>query len=292
LPRPGSYPHPDVHIVSPGYVSTLGIPLLRGRTFSDADNETGQRVGMINAKLAQQFFPNQDPVGKRFMFGHPDLSGKQSPEWITIVGEVGDTKLYGLANPARLEVYEPSRQQAAGHMVLLVKSAVDPKALISSIRTVVGSIDKDQPLVEIATMTDLRNQSMSSRRMTLILLGTFSMLALGLASLGIYGVISYSVAQRTRDIGIRIALGAQHRDVLGMVLRQGGTIALAGVAIGLVASFGLTRLMASLLYDVSAKDPMTFAGVSILLAFVTVAASYIPARRAMKVDPIVALHYE
>jgi putative ABC transport system permease protein len=289
-PRPGSWPHPDYHIVSPGYVTTLRIPLLRGRTFTDADNENAPLVGMINTKLAREFFASQDPVGKRFMFGHPSV--KNPPKWITIVGVVGDTKLYGLANPARLEVYLPFRQETASDMNLLVKSAVDPAALISSIRGAVASIDKDQPIFAISTMNQLRSDSTSARRITLVLLGAFSGLALVLATIGIYGVISYSVAQRTHEIGIRMALGAQHWGVLRMVLGQGGKIALAGIAIGLVAALGLTRLMSSLLFSVNAGDPATFAAVALLLALVALLACYIPARRAMRVDPMVALRHE
>ncbi|MFZ0211800.1 MAG: ABC transporter permease [Candidatus Acidiferrales bacterium] len=292
LPRPGDFPHPDYHDVSSEYVRTLGIPLLRGRTFTDADNESSQLVGMINQKLARQYFPNEDPVGKRFMFGHPDATGKKPPKWITIVGEVGDTKLYGLANPARLEVYVPFRQDASSDMNLLVKSAVDPTALISSIRAVVGSIDRDQPIFAISTMNQLRNDSIRTRRITLILLGAFSGLALILAAIGIYGVISYSVAQRTHEIGIRMALGAQRGDVLRMVLKQGVRIALAGVAIGFAVSIGLTRLMSSLLFSVGADDPATFAGAAVLLALVALLACYIPARRALRVDPVIALRYE
>ena len=289
LPRPGSWPHPDNHVVSPDYVRTLGITLLRGRSFTGADNENAPLVGMINSKLAQQFFPDQDPIGKRFMWGHPSTD---PAKWITIVGVVGDTKLYGLANPARLEVYTPARQYPANHMNLLVKSAVSPAALISSIRRVVASIDKNQPIFGISTMDELRDSSVLGRRITLILLGAFSALALVLAAIGIYGVISYAVAQRTHEIGIRMALGAQHRDVLRMVLGQGGKIALIGTAIGLALAFGLTRLMSNLLFSVSASDPLTFAGVAGLLLVVAMLACYIPARRAMKVDPMVALRHE
>jgi putative ABC transport system permease protein len=293
LPKPGSYPHPDAHVVSPGYVRTLGIALLRGRNFTDTDNETGAHVAIINAKLAQQYFPDSDPIGRQFMIG--DLAyatAKDPPQWITIVGVVGDTKLYGLANPARLEIYLPFRQDAYGHMDLLVKSRIDSAALISEIRGAVASIDKDQPIFDIATMDELRSQSMNGRQTTLILLGAFSALALLLAAIGIYGVISYSVAQRTHEIGIRVALGAQRRDVLRLVLGQGGKIAFAGIAIGLAASFALTRLMSSLLFSVSASDPLTFAAVAILLVVVAMLACYIPARRAMRVDPMVALRYE
>jgi putative ABC transport system permease protein len=289
-PRPGSWPHPDYHIVSAAYVRTLGIPLLRGRTFTDADNENAPLVGMINAKLAREFFAHEDPIGKRFTFGH--ATAANPPKWITIVGLVGDTKLYGLENPARLEVYIPFRQDTASDMDLLVKSALDPAALISSIRGVVASIDKNEPIFAISTMDQLRSDSVSTRRITLVLLGAFSGLALALATIGIYGVISYSVAQRIHEIGIRMALGAQHQNVLRMVLGQGGKIALAGIGTGIVAALALTRMMSSLLFSVNATDPATFAAGALLLAVVALLACYIPARRAMRVDPMVALRHE
>ncbi len=290
LPRPGNYPHPDVHTVSPGFVAALGIPLLRGRTLTDADNENAPPVGMINAMVARQFFPNEDPVGRRFMFGHP--SAKNAPKWCTIVGVVGDTKMYGLANPARLEVYVPFRQDANSDMTLVVKSGADPAALTSAIREAVQSIDKDQPLIAISTMKELVSNSLATRRMTLVLLGLFSGLALVLGAIGIYGVISYSVAQRTHEIGIRMALGAPRRGVFRLVVGEGLKLAGAGIAVGIVAAFGLARLMSSLLYGVSATDFETFAGVAILLALVAMLACYVPARRAMRVDPMVALRYE
>ena len=287
--KPGKSPHPDFHIVSPGYVRTLGVPLLRGREFTDADGENAPRVGLINALLARQFFPNQDAVGKRFMFGHPSTD---PAEWITIVGVTADTKLYGLANPARLEVYIPYRQSNSSDMDLVVKSAADPAALTSSIRRAIASIDKDQPIFGIATMQALVDNSVATRRVTLILLASFSGLALVLAAIGIYGVISYSVAQRTHEIGIRMALGAERGGVLRMILAQGAKIAGAGVAIGIALSFGLTRLMANLLFSVSAADPVTFAAVAIALILVALLACYIPARRALRVDPIIALRHE
>jgi putative ABC transport system permease protein len=173
-----------------------------------------------------------------------------------------------------------------------VKSQLDPATLIAEVRSAVGSVDKDEPIFNISTMNQWRSDSVATPRLTLILLGLFSGLALVLAAIGIYGVISYTVAQRTHEIGIRVALGAQRKDVLRMVLGQGGKIAFAGIAIGLAASFGLTRLMSSLLFSVSASDPLTFVGVAILLILVAMLACYVPARRAMKVDPMVALRYE
>ena len=289
-PRPGNYPHPDAHVISPGYVQALGINLLRGRNFTEADKEDAPLVALVNQRLANQFFSNQDPIGKRFMFGHP--SPKEQPKWLTIVGVVGDTKLYGLANLSRLEFYVPFRQDPIGQMDLLVKSRVDPAALTPSVRAAVYSVDKDQSIAGVATLKQLVNNSIATRRMTLVLLGLFSALALLLGAIGIYGVISYSVAQRTREIGVRMALGAPRVGVFRMVVGQGLKLAGTGIAIGILAALGLARLMSSLLYQVSTADLETFSVVAILLLLVAFAASYLPARRAMSVEPMEALRYE
>lgn len=290
LPKPGSYPHPDGHTVSDGYVRTLGIPLLQGREFVETDHEKGAPVVMINGKLAREYFPNGDAVGKRLMFGHPDPS--KQPQWLTIVGVLGDTKMYGLANPARLEVYVPFHQSANRHMDVLVRSRVDPSAMTAAIRSEIAAIDKDQPIFAIATMQELISASVAGRRFTLILLGLFSGLALVLAAIGIYGVISYSVAQHTRDIGIRMALGASQthvlRDVLGLGIRLTGI----GLLLGLLGALLATRVLTSLLYGVASTDALTLTAVSVVLTVVALFASYLPARRATRVDPIVALRYE
>jgi putative ABC transport system permease protein len=289
-PGPGNYPHPDGHQVSAGYVQTLGISLLRGRSFNEADKEGAPWVAMINQRLATQFFPNQDSIGKRFMFGH--LGTERQPIWRTIVGVVADTKLYGLANSSRLEVYIPFLQDPSSQMDLLVKSRVDPGSMTPAVRSAVYSVDKDQSIASVATMKELINSSIATRRMTLVLLGLFSGLALILGAIGIYGVISYSVAQRTREIGVRMALGAPRAGVFRMVIGQGVKLATIGIVIGILAALGLARLMSSLLYEVSAADFETFAVVAVLLLIVAFAASYIPARRAISVEPIMALRYE
>jgi len=205
---------------------------------------------------------------------------------------LGDTKLYGLANPARLEVYLPFRQSATGEMNLIVKSGMDPAVLTSAIRNAIASIDKEQPIYAVATMQQLVDNSVSTRRITLILLGLFGALALVLGAIGIYGVIAYSVAQRTHEIGIRVALGAERGDVFRMILAQGAKLAGAGVVIGAVASYGVTRWMANLLFSVSPSDPATFAAVAIVLVLVALFASYLPARRTLRVDPMIALRHE
>jgi len=288
IPGPGEFPHPDRHTVSADYITTMGTPLLRGRNFSDADNETAPDVALINSTMARRFFTDGDAIGKRFLWGHPGKDEK----WITIVGVVADTKLYGLDNPARLEVYSPYRQSPSADMNLVVRSAVDPASLTSAIRSAVAAIDKDQPIFDVHTMQQLVDDSISTRRLTLVLLGIFSALALILAAIGIYGVMAYTVALRTQEIGIRMALGAQQKDVLRLVLGQGARIAFFGVAIGLAAAAALGRLLSTLLFSVSASDPITFAAVAVLLISVALLACYIPARRAMRVDPLIALRHE
>ena len=290
MPKPGSYPHPDIHIVSEDYEKTLGIRLLRGRGFTPADDGNAPHVAMVNATVAERLFPGIDPIGKRFTLGH--LEAGDAPTWLSITGVVADNKMYGLANPARLEIYLPFRQAASHRMVILVKSGQEPTALVSAIRGVVAAIDKEQPIFDAATMQDVVNASVSTQRITLILFGLFSGLALVLAGVGIYGVIAYSIAQRANEIGIRIALGAQPADVLRLVLAQGGRIAAAGIVIGSAASVGLTRFLANLLYSVRALDPAIFAAVAFLLALIAMVASYIPARRTLRVDPLIALRSE
>jgi putative ABC transport system permease protein len=287
-PDPGKFPHPDFHMVSPSYIDALSIPLLRGRNFTDADTDTASQVALINATMARRFWPNEDPTGKRFHFGHP---GSTEP-WMEIIGVVGDTKLYGLSNPSRLELYLPLQQSHPNDMFLVLRSAIDPASLTPAVRDAVASIDKDQPVFNVNTMKQLVDASVATRHITLVLLGLFSGLALLLAAIGIYGVISYSVQQRTHEIGIRMALGAQRSDVLRLVVGQGVKLAALGIAIGIAAAFGLTRLMASLLFGVGAYDPVAFVTAAIILLLVAIAACYIPARRAIAVDPMVALRYE
>lgn len=287
-PKPGSYPHPDIHIISPAYPKTLGLHLVRGRTFLASDNEHAPKVAVINSLMAKQLFSRRDPIGGRFHFGR--ISEKS--EWLTVVGVVGDTKLYGLANPSRLEVYVPFHQFVPGSMKLIVKSAIEPSLLTSEVRSAVASLDKNQPLSDIKTMDQYVRDSVSTRRITFLVLGCFSALSLVLAGVGIYGVISYSVAQRMREIGIRVALGAQSSDVLQMVITQGAKIAVIGVLTGIAASFCLTRLMSRLLFSISSTDPLTFVTVAAAILLTALLASYVPARRALRADPVSTLRCE
>lgn len=288
--KPGSYPHPDVHAVAENYLRTMRIRLLSGRDFEARDTAAAPKVALINERLAAQYFPNVDPIGKRFCFGRP--SDKGPLKWIEIAGVVRDTKMYGLQNPSRLEVYLPFQQMVNNSMTVTVKSSVEPAAMTAAIREVVRSLDKEQPVTDVATMETVVKNSVMLPRITLTLLGLFSGLALLLAAVGIYGVISYSTAQRAKEIGIRMALGAAQRDVIRMILVQGARIAGIGIAIGMAASFLLTRLLAKLLFAVSAADPLTFAAVTLTLLAVALLACYIPARRTSRVDPMAALRYE
>ncbi|MDE3135769.1 MAG: ABC transporter permease, partial [Acidobacteriota bacterium] len=288
LPAEGEFPHPDFHIVSPGFFSTMGIRLLRGRTFTDEDNSKAAPVAIINQTLARRFWPDGEAVGKRILYGHPNPNEK----WVTIVGVVGDTRMYGLDSPARFEVYAPLEQMGLGGSELVVRSAKDPASLTGEIRGAIASVNRDVPIYDVETLKKAVDDSVSTRRDTLLLLGSFSLLAVVLAATGIYGVISYVVALRTHEIGVRMALGAGEREVLRFVLGQGAWLAIGGVGIGTLGALALTRLMASLLYGVRPADPATFAGAAILIASVALVATYVPARRATRIDPVVALRQE
>ncbi len=289
LPRPGGYPHPDLHFISPGYFATLGISLLRGRDFTDRDNAHGPRVAIVNERLARQFFGNADPLDKRLHFGD---AGAGKPDWFTIVGEVGDTRMYGLGNPSRLEVYLSAWYAPDSDMEVLVQSRVAAATLAPELRAAAASVDRGQPVFEVDSMTSLIDQSIATPQTTFWLLALFGLAALVLAAVGVYGVIAFSVAQRTREIGIRMALGARAGDVLRAVLGQGLALALAGVLAGWAGAWALTRFLASLLYQVRPADPRTFAAAAGVLALVALAAAYVPARRAARIDPLQALRNE
>jgi len=274
--------------VSPDYFRATGIPIVKGRDFTVQDRNGALPVAVISETMAHRFFGGEDPIGLHIRRG----DSEDNKPWMTIIGIAGDVRRYGLAERLRPEIYYPYLQQPEAAMALVVRTAADPLSITPSVRREVLAVDKDQPIYDIKTMDSLLAQSIASNRLSVWLLGLFAALALLLASIGIYGVIAYSVTQRTHEIGIRMALGASQRDVLKLVIGQGMILTLVGIAIGLVGAFALTRLMASLLFTVSATDPVTFAGISALLAFVALVACYIPARRAMKVDPMIALRHE
>jgi putative ABC transport system permease protein len=278
--------------ISPDYFTALGVPLLRGRFFTDADKAGAPRVLIINEAMARRFFPNEDPVGKRLQTGDPNPNAP----WETIVGVVGNVKYTGLEVEEALTMYAPYTTPAwvssSRSMYLVVRTAGEPLGLSSALRQQVRSLDQDLPVAKLKTMEQVIHESVAGPRFRASLLGLFAAVALLLAAIGIYGVISYAVTERTHEIGIRMALGAQIGDVLWLVIAQGMKLALCGIAIGLAASFALTRLMKTLLFEVSATDPLTFAVIAVLLTGVALFACWIPARRATKVDPMVALRCE
>jgi predicted permease len=284
------------YIVDPGYLKAMRIPLERGRFLTPQDNEHTPLVIAIDDVFARKFFPNQDPIGKRI-----NINGYSKPA--EIVGIVGHVKQWGLDSDdkqeLRSEMYLSFMQMADEAMALapagmdvVVRSEANLPGLFDSIRHASEQMSREQVIYNPQTMNEIVSASLATQRFSMILLGVFAALALLLASVGIYGVISYVVGQRTHEIGIRLALGAERLHILRLILGRGGRLALAGVGVGLAAALGLTRLMASLLYGVRATDPLTFAAVAILLTLVALAACYVPARRATKVDPMVALRYE
>ena len=271
--------------VSPGYFGTLGIRLLKGRDFSDRDKSDAPRTAVINSELARIYFLNEDPLGKRITFD-------DGQSWISIVGVIGDVKQLGLDSSAKPEVYFPYLQVSEPSMSLVARTVSDPLSLAAAVKNQIQTIDKDLPIDEAKTMQQLLAESISGRQFNMLLLTIFALVALVLAVVGIYGVMSYTVTQRRHEIGIRVAIGAQSRDVFRMVIGQGMRLAIIGVAFGLVGAFGLTRLMTSMLFGVEPTDPATFVTIAVLLTVVALVACYIPGRRATKVNPLVALRYE
>jgi len=274
--------------VTPGYFREMGIRLRRGRLFTWADNENTPLAAVINETLARQSWPGEDPVGKRISID--DRKGE--PVWRQVVGIVGDTKDDGVAERVRPAIYVPLAQFPQGFMVLAVRAHAEPVSLAATIRREVMAVNQDQPLYGVRTMESMISNSISQRLFQTLLLGIFAVAALVLAAVGIYGVVSYSVSQRTHEIGIRMALGARQSEVLALVLRQGLGLALAGVATGLLSSLAVSRMLSGLLYGVSATDPATFALAPCVMLVVALVACYLPGRRATKVDPMVALRYE
>ena len=277
-------------MISSNYFKTMSIPLLKGRELTETDKADSPPVAVISETTARLFWPGEEPLGKRIKVGTPSSNDNQ---WLTVIGVVKDVRQYELGIEPKPQMYLPHAQnEFFDPRALVVRTNVDPLSLATTVRRTVWEIDKDQPVSDISSMEQVVSESVARQRFSMLLLGVFAGLALVLAAVGIYGVISYSVAQRTHEIGIRMALGAQRRDVLRLTVRQGLKLVIIGVLIGLAAAFLLTRIMSSLLFGVSATDPTTFAAISIMLMSVALLASYIPALRATRVDPMVALHYQ
>ena len=281
----------ECRTVTPHYFETMEIPLLTGRDFADTDTVQTPNVIVINEAFARQHFPGEDPLGHRIT-----LQG-QLRDPLLIVGVVGNVRDFGLDEQPTAEAYYPYLQNPLSEtyersVTIVVRTKSDAGAMAETLRAELLSLDKTLPVTALKPMTGYLRDSLSRRRFNMVLLSVFAAVALLLAVIGIYGVISYSVAQRTREIGIRVAVGAQAQDILKLVLGQAMLLTLLGVAVGLAASLALTRLMESLLFEVSATDPLTFAVISAILAGVALAACFVPARRAAKVDPMKALRHE
>jgi putative ABC transport system permease protein len=276
------------NVVDSDYFRTMRVQLVNGRGFADSDAKERPAVIVINEALARGFFANEDPIGKRIKFSKPEVED----DWQTIIGVVSNEKLEGLSSNVRPEIYQSYLQNGASEVSLVVRTAGDPHALIGALRGEMRALDKDIPVFNIKTMNEVLYESVARERFTVLLLTIFAGVALVLSAVGIYGVTSYAVTQRTHEIGIRMALGAKKGDVLKLVVQHGAKLALAGVALGIASAFALTRLMETLLFGVSATDPLTFIAISSILLAVALGACAVPARRATKVDPMIALRYE
>jgi putative ABC transport system permease protein len=286
--RAEDLPDEEMRFVTPGYFGTMHIPVLQGREFNERDTLASPRVAMINQALAHKHFPKGDAIGKRVAFT------QQQPVWYQIVGVVGAIRHRALDAREMPELYVPNAQPLfAGPTVrplfVAVRTNGDPLAMTPSVRQAVAAVDPDQPISDVRSMDQRVSQSLGPRRFNMTLLGMFAAVALALSAIGIYGVVAYAVTERTHEIGVRLALGASPRDVVAMVVGQGLSLAVAGAAIGVVAAVVLTRLMARLLYGVTATDPLTFGAVALLLLLVAAGAAWLPARRATAVDPLIAL---
>ena len=291
------YLEADRRIVTPGYFESLGATLLKGRLITEADTDKSPPVVVVDEKFARRFWPDGEAVGKRVAVG----GGQNNIVWGEIVGVIGHIRHYGTNKEGqdrayfpegREQIYFPHAQNPARTMYVAIHTSTDASSLTNAARNVALSLDKDLPIYEVKTLDQLVSNAVANPRLNLVLMGIFAGVALILATVGIYGVMSYSVTQRTHEIGIRMALGAQATDVLKMVLKQGIALTGVGVVVGLGGALLTTRLMSSLLFGVSATDPVTFAVISLMIAGVALGACFIPARRATKVDPMIALRYE
>jgi putative ABC transport system permease protein len=289
ITTPDKWPMVNYRDVSPNYFRAMGIPVVQGRAYTDRDNTSAPLVMIINQQTSHEIFPGENPVGKRITFGNVDNG---QPRWFEIVGVVANVRSLELREEAQAEIYFSSLQDYWPAMSLVVRSSVEPESLSGSIRQVVIDVDKSVPVSQVKTMDHVVSESITQPRFNLFLLGLFSTVAMLLSAAGIYGVTAYTVSQRTHELGIRLALGAQVSDVLKMILGQGMVVIGVGLVLGLAAAFALMRLLRSLLFGVGENDPLTFAAITLVLLFVALIACYIPARRATKVDPLVALRSE
>jgi predicted permease len=288
LPPGENFINADQHMMSGHYFPAMEIPLRSGRFFSEQDNTTSPKVVIVDAYMARQLWPDQNPIGQRIHYG----GVSDNEPWETVVGVVGRVKQYTLDADSRIALYRPQTQYPTGTMNVVLRTGADPAALTSAVKQTIRALDSDLPLYNVRTMEQRMEESLARRRFSMLLLALFACVALALATIGTYGVMAYLVNQGTREIGIRIALGATQMGIVRLVVWKGMALALSGVAAGLAGAFALSRLMRSLLFGVSPADPLTFVAISLLLALVTLLASYIQAHRAAHIDPIVSLRYE
>ncbi|HUS12339.1 MAG TPA: FtsX-like permease family protein, partial [Pyrinomonadaceae bacterium] len=286
----GNEPSADFFAVSDDYFKTLGVPILKGREFTQRDGAKAPGVVIVNQAFARKFFPNEDPVGKRIKPGISTLTDET--EWREIVGIAGDVRNRNLSSDLRAGYFVPQAQVPFNQMTMVVRTTNDPHALITAVQNEVHAMDQEVPVFDVKTMDEYISNTVAAPRFNATLLMIFAVVALILTIVGLYGVMSYSVAQRTNEIGIRMALGAQTRDVVLLIVSQGFKLVLVGLGLGLIGAWALTRVIASLLFGVTAKDPITFVFVTLLLGIVALLACYIPARRATHLDPLQALRYE
>jgi putative ABC transport system permease protein len=290
LPDPEHFPSAEMSRVSPGALEAMNSELLRGRFFTQGDNENTPKVCIIDDRLAGQYWPGEDPIGKPVLMDEPK-PGEQPPV-TTVVGVIHEIKNYGVDQPVLPEIFVPFAQRPSSGGNLVIRSTADVSGTTAVMRAATQSLDPDLPVYDVRTLESFVAENVAPRRLSVLLLSLFAGLALALATVGIYGVMSYSVTQRHREIGIRLALGAQTGDVLTLVVRQGTWLTVVGVGIGLIGALAATRLIARLLFGIRPSDPVTFITVALLLSLIALVASYIPARRAARIDPMVALRYE
>ena len=288
----GSRPMADLNVVEPGYFKTLGTALVNGRDFAGKDDLKSTPVAVVNRAFVRQFFPNQNPIGKHVRPGIGNGYGPGDPPMREIVGVVDDVKQSGPSSEAAAEVYTPLGQCPFDTMSMVLRTSNDPAGLVPAVRAQFASLDRNLPIYHVKTLDQYFADSLAAPRFSSFLLGSFAVLALLLAILGVYGVVSYAVAQRTHEIGIRIALGANSGHVVRSMLSRGLLLTGAGVGLGIAGALGLVHLLSSMLFGVRATDPITFASAPLVLFVVAMVASYVPARRAAKVNPTVALRSE
>jgi putative ABC transport system permease protein len=280
---PGQEPQADYRMVTPGYFRTMGIGLRQGRLFDDHDDSDSKQVALVNDAMVRKHFPTQNPLGQRLLMGGTPVE---------IVGVVADAKLYGLDSPIEPAIYTPHAQHPAQSMGLAVHTDGDPAAIAAAVRREILKLDPEQPISNVRTMEQVLADSLMLRRISMLMLIVFAALALTLATVGVYGLTAYSVSRRTHEIGLRVALGANQGQILRLVVLRGLAISGIGAAVGLAAAFQLTRALSAMLYGVTATDPLVFTVVPLLLIAVAVVASYVPARKATRIDPLLALRYE